>query len=181
MHFEGPEEKALANTLLKLNISFHQPTKDLFTIACNDKVSDYKILDEYTFNSLSTNNKILVKCLKTNKIFFFVKGNYELIKPLLSDENDISFLEEIIKSEIGLMVKAIIFVFRELKHQEALKILNDLQVAKRSPVNIDEKVKGVYKNIEKDLVYLGMSGLEYVISEENIKTIRTLNNAGIKT
>ena len=180
LHFECHEEKALANTLLKLNVSLNHPAKDLITIECTDKSYDYEILDEFAFDSVSS-NKIIVKCLTTKKIFLFVKGNYELIKPLISDENDIAFLVETAESDISLLLKTILFVYKELNNQEALNFLNDLRVIKRSRVNVDEKIKDLYKNIEKDLIYLGIAGLEYVISEENIKTIRTLNNAGIKT
>jgi hypothetical protein len=70
---------------------------------------------------------------------------------------------------------------KSLKNEEALKFINDLQIAKLSHIDVDKKIKAVYKNIEKDLKYLGIAGLEYMICEENIKTIKTLNNAGIKT
>ena len=153
MHFEGADEKALANTLAKFGVSFKQVTKDLCSITCNEKVFDYQILDEYTFNSLSPNSKILVKSLTTNKILFFVKGNYEIINPLISDENDRNFIEETIKSEIGFIIKTVLFVYKELKNEEALKFINDLQIAKLSHIDVDKKIKAVYKNIEKDLKY----------------------------
>jgi Cation transport ATPase len=130
---------------------------------------------------LTSTKKLIVKCLTSNKIFIFAKGNYEIIVPFISDENDLEILDEILKSQVGFFVKPLLFVFKELTNEESTKFMNDLRIAKLSHIGVDKKIKAVYKTIEKDLKYLGIVGLEYVIYEDSINTIKTLNDAGVKT
>ena len=178
---KSPDEKALIDRLEKFNISYKQVNKDLCTISFNEQDYDYEIIDEYVFSSLSSTSKLIVKCMTTDKFFFFIKGNYETVHPLIDDKNDIILIEDILNSDFGFYVKSVLFVFKELTNEEANKFINDLQIAKLSHIDLEKKIKTVYESIEKDMKYLGIAGLEYVIYEENINAIKNLNDAGIKT
>ena len=111
----------------------------------------------------------------------FAKGNKKFIKYVLTDETEADFVEETVKTQAVFGIRSIIFVYKEFLVAEEENLIFDLKNARLSPINVDKKVAAVYEKFEKNLKYLGLAGLECVISDENKKTITTLNNAGVKT
>ena len=90
------------------------------------------------------------------------------------------FIEDLQRSEVLSGVKCILYAYKELTSIEKDGFVFDLNNALISPINVAGKVALVYEKYEKNSKYLGIVGLEYIISEENKQAIRNIKNSQIK-
>jgi magnesium-transporting ATPase (P-type)/class 3 adenylate cyclase len=176
--FAGEDEKVFTKFLYDLGIKSVQRMDKSYVINFKEKEYEFEVLGEIVKKPIFNISEIVVKDPDNNNILLFAKGNPDVIKNLLEDQNDIGFVETICSQE-GL--KNILFAYKTLDLEELENFVFELSHAKFSQMNKQAKIVDVFEKYGENLKYLGFVGLDYLISKENKQTIRNLNSSGIKT
>jgi magnesium-transporting ATPase (P-type)/class 3 adenylate cyclase len=171
------DEVALVESAKELGLRLISRKKDSCEIDALGLKEEYKILASVPFSSSIKKSRVLIK--KNDEIILYVKGSMSEMIQIL-DEDTIENLEghELFAGKLGL--RTIVMGYKAIDAKTAQEFVSKVNSAKNIPVNSEGRIEMLFQELEKNLILLGLAGLEDVISNETIETIELLQRANIK-
>ncbi|CAG9315347.1 unnamed protein product [Blepharisma stoltei] len=179
--YHGPlaEEIALVTAAEELGFKLILRSIELCEIEINGIKEEFTILGAKASKADQLKTRIITKQKDQNAVLL-VKGSYESIVPLLHNETiKIQISNEATRISLEGQ-RPLLFAMKTLKSHEIIDFFTKLDIAKRSPLNVDGKIENVYAELEKNLDFLGIAGIEDRILPETIECIEALQASGMK-
>ncbi|OMJ86356.1 hypothetical protein SteCoe_12144 [Stentor coeruleus] len=166
------DDKELARTAAKLGVKLLCRDPEACMLSILGKEVLFDVLGFQQFSSAKKKSRIVVRNRLTEQIFMYVKGSRESLIELYEDDHtEDEYLDN---------YRTIYMGYKPMTELEGKTFFLEYLTAKQSPVNKEGRIETVFEKNEKNLIYLGVIGLEDSVSEETQKTVRLLKSAGIK-
>ena len=170
------DDKVLARTASRFGYSMLFRSSEICVISINDQEVSFEIIGTQAFSSDTKKSRIIVRRQDTSQVYLFVKGNRDAMINIYDhttyERNDIE--------DCIIQFRTLFLGWRELDEVELKTFVFDYDTALLSPVNRQGRVENVFLKIEKNVAFLGIVGLEDVVSEDTKDTVEILKKAGIK-
>ena len=122
---------------------------------------------------------ILLKDNQTNKYFFYLKGADIVIRKKVSTEDRLFVDEESYNLSVeGL--RTLVLCYREISNEEFQNFDTQMKQAGQNLQKRDLLERKAINTLEKDMILLGISGVEDLLQDDLKSSIVTLREAGIK-
>lgn len=176
----SPDEVALVNKAEDFGVKLKSRTQNKIIITnCMDVDEEYKILANFPFSSERKRMGIIVQNTVTNEIVFYLKGADIVMKDMLMEVKRGYLLDKCDDlSKDGL--RTLVLTQKLLKSEEYKEWEEKYSRAQNSMTKREEKIAEAIGNLEKNMTYLGVAGVEDKLQEDINKSIENLRNAGIK-
>lgn len=179
----SPDELAMVNVASHLEYKFVGRSSGTMSIEIRGKKITVDIFAVIEFTSARKRMSTVVM-LPDGNYYIFTKGADSIILDLL--ENDSASSELVLKSIKGLEdfagtgLRTLCFAYRKLDKDFALEWLDKWNDALNTVTERQKVIDSVAESIEKDLVFIGATGVEDRLQEEVPETIEVLTKANIK-
>lgn len=170
------DDKVLAQTAANFGVQVLCRDSDSCLLNIHGTEVCFDILGTQAFSSDIKKSRIVVRNTLDGEVIMFVKGNRD---SMVNIYDSISYTRNDVEDAI-VKYRTLFLGLKRMTPHEAQEFLFDYQTAQLSPVNRQGRVENVFQKFEKDLEYLGIVGLEDVVSPETKDTVETLKQAGIK-
>ena len=190
----SPDEIAILNFARKYKYIFFGRNDNKITIEkpeiINNKVSSkkiiYKILIEFEYSSERKSMSAIVQNMENlEEIYLFMKGadNVILNKIDKKNKNNQKIMKNIenaldLYSKEGLRILTV--AYKKLSLNELDLYQNEYLKAVKSIINKKENLEILAKKIEKDLILLGVTGIQDELQDNVYETLKDFSEAGIK-
>ena len=175
------EEIALLDTARDLGFDVNMPEKDIYILGTNESVrSSFRLVESRSFTPERKRSRILLEDNEGSGILY-VKGSPHAMLPLLfAAEPQMQSVKQHIQimKERGLRI--MITAYKRISNEEVLETKSKIQRIKRSLLNPESRIEAMFKELEKNLVYLGLIGVSETLLPGSVETISQLKKAGIK-
>ena len=146
----------------------------------------YKIPIQFEYTSERKSMSIIIQNqINPNDIYLFMKGADSIILDKLDKNNNINKLviqnlkESLDKySKEGLRILAV--AYKKISLEELNEYQKEFIKASKNIYKKKEKLEELSKIIEKDLIFLGVTGIEDELQDEVNETLKDFSDAGIK-
>ncbi|XP_029092143.1 probable phospholipid-transporting ATPase IM isoform X5 [Monodon monoceros] len=178
---QSPDEGALVTAAKNLGFIFKSRTPETITIEELGTLVTYQLLAFLDFNNFRKRMSVIVRNPE-GQIKLYSKGAdtilFERLHP--SNEDLLTLTSDHLSEFAGEGLRTLAIAYRDLDDKyfkEWHKMLEDANAAvdKR-----DERIAGLYEEIERDLMLLGATAVEDKLQEGVIETITSLSLANIK-
>lgn len=174
----SPDEVALVKFTESVGMTLY--SRDLNSISIMNPLNEiehYDVLNIFPFTSETKRMGIIVRDRSNNDIIFYMKGADTVMSKIVQYSD---WLDE----ECGNMaregLRTLVFGMKVLKNDEYDEWRNIYEEAKKSIDDRDKKVQKAIELIEKDLLLIGLTGVEDKLQEDVKPTLEMLRNGGIK-
>jgi magnesium-transporting ATPase (P-type) len=140
---------------------------------------EYEILQCFPFSSETKRMGIILRNIKHNYIVFYMKGAENVMKKIIKEES-ISYMKENCETLGSLGLRTLVFSFKLLEYDEYLSWEQRYKEALNCIENRKQRIASVTAELEKNLEFLCVSGVEDLLQENVYETIDSLRQAGIK-
>jgi phospholipid-transporting ATPase len=175
------EEIAMVEGCKNLGFTINISQKNIFELSQEGSNKNYyRIIASTPFTSEKKNSRILLEESGSTGILF-VKGSLKNMLPLLniSDTSQYSLKTHVANMrEKGL--RTIVLACKKIKSEEILEIKSKIQRIKKSLLNPSSRIESMFKDLEKNMKYLGVAGLSEILLPDVVDTIKILKESGIK-
>jgi len=180
MTSQSREETALLHGVQDLGISIHEKTSDSCTLTLGATFKSYSILAVTDYKPSLRRMRVLVQRQDSQEGLLIIKGAVDTMKSLISlsreEEEDLDRkVAELARRRIGLFLYAV----KQIEEGEMAEIAERLDYLEMTDSK-GRKVEGVFKDLERDCVYLGFAGLQDPILPSTTQAISELQASGIK-
>ncbi|XP_022442843.1 probable phospholipid-transporting ATPase IM isoform X4 [Delphinapterus leucas] len=178
---QSPDEGALVTAAKNLGFIFKSRTPETITIEELGTLVTYQLLAFLDFNNFRKRMSVIVRNPE-GQIKLYSKGAdtilFERLHP--SNEDLLTLTSDHLSEFAGEGLRTLAIAYRDLDDKyfkEWHKMLEDANAAvdKR-----DERIEGLYEEIERDLMLLGATAVEDKLQEGVIETVTSLSLANIK-
>ena len=146
----------------------------------------YKIPFQFEYSSERKSMSVVLQDIKNpEEIYLFMKGADSVILPKLDQENIInqSVMENLknaldIYAKEGLRILAV--AYKKLSLEEMMEYHKEFIKASKSTYNKKEKIENLAKNVEKNMIFLGVTAIEDELQDNVNETLKDFSEAGIK-
>ena len=138
----------------------------------------YDIIACFPFTSASKKMSILVKSRETGKIIYYVKGAETVMEEKIKANCRSSLLESCENLALD-GLRTLVFAQKLLTEEELEKFLSKLKRAEQKLKNREQHILRVQTQLETDMDYLGVTGVEDKLQNNVESTIESLKSAGI--
>lgn len=176
----SPDEIALVQFAQKIGLELESRSADYVSLKFDGKVENYKILQNFPFTSASKKMGIILQHESSQKIIFYIKGAEEAIKPTLGSINSCTKMYEDCESLAMEGLRTLVIAQRLVTSEEYETFSRELENARSFMENREEKCQEVIKTLEKNMEYLGVTGVEDKLQHKVDKIIGKITSAGIK-
>lgn len=175
------EEIALVESCKDLGFDLKIPQWDIFELKDSGSTKLYfRIVAKIPFNSDRKRCRVLLEEPDGSGVLY-IKGSPEGVISLLNiSENTKSAINSHLKSMKENGLRAIIVSYRKIAADDLLEIKSKIQRIKKSVLNTESRIEAMFKELEFNLLYLGIVGLSEALQPDSQKTISDLTKAGIK-
>ena len=193
INFQGPspDEITLVTAAYEFGFCFKSREKGIIKVEIYDPNGNnigykaFKILQKFDFTSERQCSSIVVEDLSTHKIIFYIKGSDKKIFNILENYSQHNILPKT-KTHLDKFAKqglrTLCFGFKRLSKDEYKTWENKYKEIKHKSL-MDKKSKKdldlIIKQLESNIVLLGVSALEDKLQEEVEKDIKKFIDAGI--
>ena len=176
----SPDEVALVNFVEKMGYELLKRKPNSLVIKTPmGKNLEYKILENFPFSSARKRMGIIVKCLQSEKLFFFLKGADVVIREKVSEGERLFIDEETeILSNYGL--RTLVLTYKKLSDEYYKSFVDGMKNAAKDLKNRNQKEENCILKLEQNMKLLGVTGVEDILQEEIKSTMINLREAGIK-
>ena len=166
------DDREMAKAAAKIGIKLIERAIDHILVSVLGSQMLFDVLGFIQFSSAKKLSRVMVRDQDSGTVSLYVKGCREAMVELYADDHS--------EDEVLEGFRTIYMGFKALTKKESKNFLLEYNTAKKSPLDVEGRVEAVFQKYDKRLEYLGFLGLEDSISEETIKTVRTLKSAGLK-
>uniref|UniRef100_A0A8I3XAQ1 Phospholipid-transporting ATPase n=1 Tax=Callithrix jacchus TaxID=9483 RepID=A0A8I3XAQ1_CALJA len=178
---QSPDEGALVTAARNFGFIFKSRTPDTITIEELGTPVTYQLLAILDFNNTRKRMSVIVQNPE-GQIKLYSKGAdtilFEKLHP--SNEDLLSLTSDHLSEFAGEGLRTLAIAYRDLDDKyfkEWHKMLEDANAATEER---DERIAGLYEEIERDLMLLGATAVEDKLQEGVIETVTSLSLANIK-
>lgn len=169
----SPDEIAIIKWCETIGMKLVARKSDEIRVVMRGEDKAYKILEMFPFTSESKSMGIILK--SDEEIVFYLKGADVVMRDVV-EKND--WLDEETENMARDGLRTLVIAKKTLSLGEYDKFSSALKEAKISGKR--EKTTEVAKSIQKDMVLLGITGVEDLLQEDVKITLESLRNADIK-
>lgn len=176
----SPDEIALVKYAESLGVILKERDTDMITLQYPGGIEhSFKILANFPFSSKTKRMGILVRHINSNKLIFYMKGaEVKIQKKVMPD-----FIPIIKESAEDLAMdglRTLVLAQKTLTEEEYQIWQQRYKEAQMSMDDRDKKIKAVVRDLEKNMILLGTSGVEDKLQDEVAETVDNLKLAGIR-
>ncbi|OMJ96302.1 hypothetical protein SteCoe_30 [Stentor coeruleus] len=176
------DDKVLVETAAMLGMKLLTHSSSSCTLNYDGKELEFMVLGYQNFSSELKKSRILVRDVKEDCGYLYIKGSKEDMLELFSlSYEEKTNIEEFTLSRNLIRMRTVLMGFKKLFGPELEEFDFAYQTAISSPVNSNGRIDGVFENLEKDCEYLGIAGIEDVIDDQTRDCLGFLTQAGVKT
>ncbi|CAG9318895.1 unnamed protein product [Blepharisma stoltei] len=181
--YYGPsaDEIALAEGAVRLGFILRNKLDDQIELEGPDGSFIFTVIDNSEFDPETQISKIIVKENGEENAYLYIKGSQIAMSEHFEQETD---LLNTINTQIDRLGKSglrtMILAYRKLSPSELAEFQKKVQAAKNSLLNQKLRIENAYKDLEENLNFLGITGIEDVVLQDTKATINDLREAGIK-
>jgi phospholipid-translocating ATPase len=176
----SPDEIALVEYSCKAGVDLYQRTSNHIILRYAETNMEFKILQIFPFTSATKKMGIIVRHSLSNKIIFYIKGAEDAIKGTLASNNSVVKMLEDCEDLATGGYRTLVIAQRTMTEEDYEDFNKKLEFAKSLMENRDEMCQDVIKSIEKDMDYLGVTGVEDKLQHKVDKIITRIKSAGIR-
>ena len=176
----SPDEIALVEFAQKSGLDLESRSSNQITLKFESSLSSFKILQNFPFTSASKKMGIILQHEGTGKIIFYIKGAEEAIKVTLGSVNSAVKMVEDCESLAMEGLRTLVIGQRLMPLEEYEDFSQRLEYARSFMEGREEKCQEVIQSIEKNMEYLGVTGVEDRLQHKVDKIIGKITSAGIK-
>ncbi|XP_054387000.1 probable phospholipid-transporting ATPase IM isoform X4 [Pongo abelii] len=178
---QSPDEGALVTAARNFGFIFKSRTPETITIEELGTLVTYQLLAFLDFNNTRKRMSIIVQNPE-GQIKLYSKGADTILFEKLHPSNEVllSLTSDHLSEFAGEGLRTLAIAYRDLDDKyfkEWHKMLEDANAATEER---DERIAGLYEEIERDLMLLGATAVEDKLQEGVIETITNLSLANIK-
>eukprot|EP00698_Gefionella_okellyi_P009663 TRINITY_DN2476_c0_g1_i3.p1 TRINITY_DN2476_c0_g1~~TRINITY_DN2476_c0_g1_i3.p1 ORF type:complete len:1081 (+),score=133.21 TRINITY_DN2476_c0_g1_i3:72-3314(+) len=178
----SPDEVALVKFAESVGMTLI--ARDLHTITlkapggASDDFVIFDVLNIFPFTSASKRMGIVVRDRFTQEITFYMKGADAVMSDMVQ-------YNEWLEEECGNMaregLRTLVFAKRRLSEDEYVSFAGRYAAARASIAHRDVNVAAVVASLERDLILIGVTGVEDRLQQDVKESLEILRSAGIKT
>lgn len=175
------DEIALVKLSDSLGFKLLKCSPDLYVMEHQTEQIFYDVIATWAFNPDSKKSRILLHNQLDNYGILYVKGSCNVMLPLLN-----MFKEEKIEvqsrcSEMNNKgLRTMVLACKKIPLDEIVEIRSKIKKAEQSLLNFEGKIESMFKEIEKKVMYLGITCIEEEVAQETVETISRLKQSKIK-
>ena len=175
----SPDEIALVKFAESLDYKLVQ-REEQFIKLINPKGDDeeYDILQIFPFSSESKRMGIIIKHRKSGKIVFYVKGADVIMAPKVKPSQR-STCQEFCENLARDGLRTLVITQKRILEEEYDEFSRRLKAARASMQNREEEIQRVIEDLEYELEFLAVTGVEDRLQDKVLETIDTLRQAGL--
>ncbi|NP_001074413.2 probable phospholipid-transporting ATPase IM isoform X1 [Mus musculus] len=178
---QSPDEGALVTAARNFGFIFKSRTPETITIEELGTPVTYQLLAFLDFNNIRKRMSVIVRNPE-GRIKLYSKGAdtilFEKLHP--SNEDLQSLTSDHLSEFAGEGLRTLAIAYRELDDKYFKMWQKMLEDANSATLERDERISGLYEEIERDLMLLGATAVEDKLQEGVIETITSLSLANIK-
>lgn len=140
---------------------------------------EYEILQCFPFSSETKRMGIILRNIKYDYIVFYLKGAENVLINLVK-EDSVGIIKEHSENLASSGLRTLVFSFKLLSKEEYNKWNQKYLEALNEFESRNEKVSSCLSELESNMEFLGVTGVEDLLQENVAETIDNLRNAGIK-
>ena len=176
----SPDEIALVKFAESININLNARTQTTIKLLNAANVEEnYEILANFPFSSDTKRMGILVKNIETNRIIFYLKGA-EVVMESKVQENSRAFLRETCENLASTGLRTLVISQKYVTEAEYQLWNKKYQNAKTEMEDREKKIRKVVDELEENMEFLCVTGVEDKLQVDVTDTIESLRNAGIQ-
>ena len=176
----SPDEIALVKFSEIININLSQRSQTVIKLLnAVDQEENYEILANFPFSSETKRMGILVRNLETNRIIFYLKGA-EVVMEAKVQENSRAFLRETCENLASTGLRTLVISQKYITEAEFQIWNKKYQNAKTEMEDREGKIRKVVDELEENMEFLCVTGVEDKLQVDVTDSIESLRNAGIQ-
>ena len=176
----SPDEIALVKFSESININLSKRTQTTIKLLNAMNVEEnYEILANFPFSSETKRMGILVRNIETNRIIFYLKGA-EVVMEGKVQENSRAFLRETCENLASTGLRTLVISQKYVTEAEYQVWNKKYQNAKTEMEDREGKIQKVVEEIEENMEFLCVTGVEDKLQVDVTDSIESLRNAGIQ-
>ena len=175
----SPDEVSLVQTSEKMGFDLSDRTQNKIKI--NNPAGyeeNYEILANFPFSSDTKRMGILLKNLETNNIIFYLKGADVVMKNLIPEVKR-GFLMDECDNLAKEGLRTLVLTHKKLTQEQYESWKNDYDMAQTTLNNREAVIRKVIDQLEQNMDFLGITGVEDKLQEDVCATLENLRSAGI--
>lgn len=177
----SPDEIALVGFAEKMGFFIEFRDRELLKIkepTTGNTLNEYEILNIFPFSSARKRMGIILKAKSTGKILYFLKGADTVIKEKVDRNGDLVVEEADNLARDGLRTLA--FCYKYVEQADYDKWKTRLTEVTTSINATEEQEEKVISELESNMHFIGISGVEDLLQESVRDTIESLREGGVK-
>ncbi|CAD8189038.1 unnamed protein product [Paramecium pentaurelia] len=175
----SPDEIALVKIAEEIGIELISRDQIQITIKdCIERKQKYEILNNFPFSSETKRMGIILYNREANRYIFYVKGADAVMKQLVQ-EHQRGFIDEECENLAREGFRTLVITQKLLTKSEYENWKCKFDQANEQIENRDTEIQKAISLLEKDMEFLGITGVEDKLQEEVCSTLENVRNAGI--
>ncbi|XP_057636819.1 probable phospholipid-transporting ATPase IM isoform X3 [Chionomys nivalis] len=178
---QSPDEGALVTAARNFGFVFKSRTPETITVEELGTPVTYQLLAFLDFNNIRKRMSVIVRNPE-GQIKLYSKGAdtilFEKLHP--SNKDLLSLTSDHLSEFAGEGLRTLAIAYRELDDKYFKVWQEMLEDANAATMERDERISGLYEEIERDLMLLGATAVEDKLQEGVIETVTSLSLANIK-
>ena len=175
----SPDEISLVEFAVKCGIKLIFRNDNEIKIEENGEILSYQILGNFPFSSNTKRMGIILKDNKTNKIIFYLKGAENIIVNFVL-KNQINIINENAEILAKKGLRTLVLSKKEISEDLYNNWKIKYEEAKLSMSKREEKIQNVINQLEYEMNFLCVTGVEDLLQDNVKETIENLRKGGIK-
>jgi len=176
----SPDEVALVKLAESLKIKLNERSQmRMQVINANETSEDYEILANFPFSSETKRMGILVKHLETNRLIFYLKGA-EVVMEGKVVESSRPFIRETCENLASTGLRTLVISQKYVSWEEYENWSRKYDLAKTEMEDREKKVQNVVDELEENMEFLCVTGVEDKLQIDVADTIESLRNGGVQ-
>ncbi|KAH0789466.1 phospholipid-translocating P-type ATPase, flippase family protein [Histomonas meleagridis] len=172
---DSPDEAAFVSFAAKCGVKLIFRSQTSIEVEILNERKEYKILAMLKFTSERKRMSILLQH-ENEPVILYTKGADTVLSQMISNyaENDIS------NEFANLGLRTLMFCTRKIENEELDEFIDAFHFAESSLINREEQIENCITQIEKNMKYIGITGIEDCLQDKVPETIQWLKDAGLK-
>lgn len=176
----SPDEVALVKLAESLKIKLNERSQMRMQILnAIDTPEDYEILANFPFSSETKRMGILVKHLETNRLIFYLKGA-EVVMEGKVMESSRPFIRETCENLASTGLRTLVISQKYISFDEYENWSRKYELAKTEMEDREKKVQKIVDELEENMEFLCVTGVEDKLQIDVADTIESLRNGGVQ-
>lgn len=175
----SPDEITLVKMAESMNIVILERSQNLIKLRnANNEEESYEILYNFPFSSDRKRMGIVLK--KDNQYLFYLKGADTVMRQFVTDQQKRSFIDEECKDLAMEGLRTLVISQKVLKNEEFEDWIKRYEEANTKLEGGKEMVEKCVSELEANVEFLGITGVEDKLQEDIKATLENLRNADIR-